>query len=103
MRIFRHCTPCWLQPLSGERRAVFCHIKPGLKTFIGLARQQLGHACWVVDSRQLLEARAFGPGQPHPQLASRCGDVTLLARADWSIRDTLPTRNHCICQASTAG
>lgn len=78
-------------PLSGERRAVFCHIKPGLReAFIGQARQQLGHACWVVDSRQLLEARAFGPGQPHPQLASRCGDVTLLARADWSIRDTLP-------------
>ncbi|WP_287876932.1 alkaline phosphatase family protein [Aquitalea sp.] len=79
------------QPLSGERRAVFCHVKPGLRdAFISLARQQLGHACWVVDSRQLLEAGAFGPGNIHPQLASRCGDVTLLAQDDWSIRDTLP-------------
>jgi hypothetical protein len=79
------------QPLSGERRAVFCHVKPGQReAFTGLARQLLGHASWVVDSRQLLEAGAFGPGQPHPQLASRCGDVTLLARDDWSIRDTLP-------------
>ncbi|WP_231959850.1 alkaline phosphatase family protein [Aquitalea magnusonii] len=79
------------QPLSGERRAAFCHLKPGLRdAFISLARQQLGHACWVVDSQQLLQAGVFGPGEPHPQLASRCGDVTLLARDDWSIRDTLP-------------
>lgn len=79
------------QPLSGERRAVFCHVKPGLhEAFTSLARQQLGHACWVVDSSQLLQAGAFGPGLPHPQLAQRCGNVTLLARDDWSIRDTLP-------------
>ena len=79
------------QPLSGERRAVFCHVKPGQRdAFASLVRQQLGHACWVVDSTQLLQAGAFGPGLPHPQLASRCGDVTLLARDDWSIRDTLP-------------
>jgi hypothetical protein len=79
------------QPLSGERRTVFCHVKPGLKDdFMREAQKQLGDACWVLDSRLLLEAGAFGPGQPHPQLANRCGDVTLLARDDWSIRDTLP-------------
>lgn len=79
------------QPLSGERRAVFCHVKPGLKdNFMRQVQKQLGDACWVLDSRLLLEAGAFGPGQPHPQLANRCGDVTLLARDDWSIRDTLP-------------
>ena len=78
-------------PLSGERRAVFCHVRTGLKdAFMRDARQLLGHACWVVDSQQLLEDGAFGLGQPHPQLASRVGDVTLLARDDWSIRDTLP-------------
>lgn len=79
------------QPLSGERRAVFCHVRPGLKDdFMRAAQKVLGEACWVVDSRLLLENGAFGPGRPHPQLASRCGDVTLLAREDWSIRDTLP-------------
>lgn len=79
------------QPLSGERRAVFCHVKPGLKNdFMREAQQQLKDACWVLDSKLLLENGAFGPGEPHPQLASRCGDVILLAREDWSIRDTLP-------------
>jgi hypothetical protein len=92
------------QPLSGERRAVFCHVKPGLKNdFMREAQQQLKDACWVLDSKLLLENGAFGPGEPHPQLASRCGDVTLLAREDWSIRDTLPQENHCICQASMVG
>jgi len=78
------------QPLSGERRTVFCHVRPGLRErFLSLARQQLGHACWVIESEKLLAGRAFGPGPQHPELASRIGDVTLLARDDWSIRDTL--------------
>lgn len=79
------------QPLSGERRAVFCHLKPGLQaSFIALAQQQLGHACWVIESEQLLAGGAFGPGPQHPELVQRIGDVCLLAKEDWSIRDTLP-------------
>jgi len=79
------------QPLSGERRAVFCQLRPGLRErFIALAQQQLGHACWVIESEKLLAGRVFGPGPQHPQLARRIGDVTLLAKEDWSIRDTLP-------------
>ncbi len=79
------------QPLSGERRAVFCHLRPGLQErFISLAQQQIGHACWVIESRQLLAGGAFGPGTQHPQLAQRIGEVCLLAKEDWSIRDTLP-------------
>lgn len=79
------------QPLSGERRAVFCHLRPGLQErFISLAQQQIGHACWVIESTQLLAGGAFGPGAQHPQLAQRIGEVCLLAKDDWSIRDTLP-------------
>jgi hypothetical protein len=79
------------QPLSGERRAVFCHLQPGLQErFISMAQQQIGHACWVIESEKLLADGAFGPGPQHPQLAQRIGEVTLLAKKDWNIRDTLP-------------
>ncbi|XLM20931.1 phosphodiesterase, partial [Chromobacterium piscinae] len=37
------------RPLSGETRLAYCHVKPGsAERFIELARQRLGHACWVV-------------------------------------------------------
>lgn len=77
-------------PLSGERRAAFCHVKPGMKAaFLAQAQLALGHACHVVDSQLLLHHGAFGPGA-HPELALRAGDVALLAKDDWSLRDTLP-------------
>jgi hypothetical protein len=79
------------RPLSGETRMSYCHVKPGcMERFIELARARLGHACWVEPSAELLAAGVFGPGPAHPDLAHRCGDVALIAKPGWNLRDTLP-------------
>jgi hypothetical protein len=78
------------QPLSGERRAVFCH-KAGPARSIHRPGPATARPCLLGGGQPAVAGgQGLWPGQPHPQLASRCGDVTLLARADWSIRDTLP-------------
>ncbi|WP_148715977.1 alkaline phosphatase family protein [Chitinolyticbacter meiyuanensis] len=80
-----------IRPLSGETRLAYCHLQPGsIERFMALAQAHVGHACWPVESCRLLEAGVFGPGSPHPELARRCGDVTLIAKPGWNLRDTLP-------------
>jgi hypothetical protein len=77
--------------LSGETRLAYCHVRPGcVERFTELARTRLAHACWTVPGGALIEAGVFGPGNAHPDLARRCGDVVLVARPGWNIRDTIP-------------
>ncbi|WP_233492877.1 alkaline phosphatase family protein [Chromobacterium sp. ATCC 53434] len=79
------------RPLSGETRLAYCHARPGCAgRFVELARERLDHACWAVPSAELLAAGVFGPGTAHPELARRCGDVALIAKPGWNLRDTLP-------------
>lgn len=79
------------QPLSGERRAAYAHIHPGqVETFTRLAEQHLGHALWIAPSQELLAGGWFGRGPQHPRLASRIGDLTLLLKDDWTLKDCLP-------------
>ncbi|OHX12235.1 hypothetical protein BI347_01010 [Chromobacterium sphagni] len=78
------------RPLSGETRLAYCHLRPGCaERFIELARQRIGHACWVAPGAELLAAGVFGPGPAHPELERRCGEAVLIARPGWNIRDTL--------------
>ncbi len=81
---------CLTGPLSGERRAVFCHVKPGQTGDFERALQGLEHACVAWRSTELLDAGRFGPGPMHPQLRERLGDYTLEMKADWTLRDTMP-------------
>lgn len=79
------------RPLSGERRAAYAHIQPGrVEEFAQRARECLGHALWVCPSQALLAAGWFGQGPLHPRLASRIGDLTLIPKADWTLKDSLP-------------
>lgn len=78
------------QPLSGEPRAAFCHVRPGLQqTFLAAATQTLGHAAWCLPAAHVLAAGWFGPGPAHLQLAERCGDFLLLMKEDWGLMQTL--------------
>ncbi|MBL8476591.1 MAG: alkaline phosphatase family protein [Methyloversatilis sp.] len=81
---------CLAAPLSGERRAVFCHVKPGRERDFERAAQALDHACTVWRSADLQAAGRFGPGAPHPKLLSRVGDFTLEMGDDWTLRDKMP-------------
>lgn len=81
---------CLAGPLSGERRAVFCHLKPGRRDDFERAARTFDHACVVWRSEELAAAGRFGPGAVHPRLLERIGDFTLEMKDDWTLRDTVP-------------
>ncbi len=82
----------WLaHPLSGERRAAYCHVEPAYRAeFAAYVRQNLAHAIELHASADLIETGWFGPPPYSPRLASRVGDYTLVLKDDWTITDWLP-------------
>ncbi|MFT3848471.1 MAG: alkaline phosphatase family protein [Propionivibrio sp.] len=82
----------WLaHPLSGERRAAYCHVEPAYRPdFVAYVRQHLAHAVELHASADLIEAGWFGPPPYSPRLAGRVGDYTLVMKDDWTIADWLP-------------
>ena len=78
-------------PLSGEPRVAYCHTQPGCsELFAARARAILGERADVRMSKELIAEGWFGPGATHPRLAARVGDVTLLMRGRYTIKDYLP-------------
>jgi hypothetical protein len=78
-------------PLTGERRAAFCHVLPGRQEeFAARARDWLDGRADIVSGTSLVDAGYFGPGPRHPQLHERAGDVALLMRGSWTVKDWLP-------------
>ena len=82
-------------PLCGERRAAFCHVQEGrVPEFSARARDWLGGRAEVRNSAELAEEGWFGTGQPHPRLAERIGDVTLLMTGCYTVKDWTPGEPH---------
>ncbi|MCB0104329.1 MAG: alkaline phosphatase family protein, partial [Caldilineaceae bacterium] len=83
---------CLDGPLWGERRVVYCRIRPGVEDrFEAAAEALLKDRVDVVASRSLIDAGLFGPARkPSRQLARRVGDYTLIGRAGWTVFDVLP-------------
>ena len=78
-------------PLTGEPRVAYCHVKPGCtERFIARAREIFGDRADVRISTELIAEGWFGSGTAHPRLADRIGDVTLLMREHYTIKDHLP-------------
>jgi hypothetical protein len=46
---------------------------------------------WLLPG-EALAAGLYGPERPHPESAARLGDLTVIARAGWSIGDRPPSR-----------
>ncbi len=86
------------QPLCGERRAAYCYVRPGQeRTFEDYVRNELAERALLFDSRSLIQAGWFGPGEPHPRLQSRVGDYVLLMQAGATIKDWMPgERRHAL-------
>jgi len=82
----------WLaHPLSGERRAAYCHVQPEHRSeFADYVRQNLTRAVELHVSVDLIAAGWFGPPPYSPRLAGRVGDYTLVLKDDWTITDWLP-------------
>jgi hypothetical protein len=76
-------------PLCGERRAAYCHVHSE-KDFVQKAKDHFGDRADVRPSRELLEEGWFGPGDAHPGFGERIGDVALVMRERYTIKDWTP-------------
>ncbi|HEX5126125.1 MAG TPA: alkaline phosphatase family protein [Rhodocyclaceae bacterium] len=77
-------------PLTGERRAVYCHVQPKYREEFGCrVQEKFGHALCAVPASAAMASGLFGPGSR--ELAeTRSGDWILIARDDWTLFDSLP-------------
>ncbi len=76
------------RPLCGERRVVYCYLKPGeAARFEDYVGEHLGHCMDAFPSGTLIEQGWFGPGAADPRLAGRIGDYVLVMREDWTLLD----------------
>lgn len=73
-------------PLCGERRIAYCYAHSP-KQFLEKAQDWLGERADVVPSQQLLQEGWFGGGTPHPRFAERIGDVALVMRSRYTVKD----------------
>jgi len=76
-------------PLCGERRVAYCYVHSPAQ-FMDRARQWLGDRADVRPSRELLREGWFGPGTPHPRIDERVGDVALVMRGRYAVKDWTP-------------
>jgi hypothetical protein len=76
-------------PLCGERRVAYCHVH-STGEFVARASDWLGEHAEVRPSRDLLEEGWFGAGTPHPLFAERIGDVAILMKDNYTLKDWLP-------------
>lgn len=78
-------------PLCGEPRLAYCYVKPRQAgRFEQYILTELAHCIELRDSQELLEKGFFGTGTPHPRLAERIGDYTLVMKDNWIVKDRLP-------------
>lgn len=78
-------------PLCGESRAAYCYVRSGrASAFEHYVVDHLSHVAELHRSDDLIAQGWFGPGQPHPRLADRVGDYTLVMKRHHVIKDWLP-------------
>jgi hypothetical protein len=73
-------------PLCGERRVAYCHVHSE-NEFLKKAKDWLQDRADVMPSRQLVDEGWFGPGTAHPRLAERIGDIALVMRGRYTVKD----------------
>jgi type I phosphodiesterase/nucleotide pyrophosphatase len=76
-------------PLCGERRVVYCHVHDKTE-FSKRAKDWLGERADVMMSQELVEQGWFGGGAAHPRFAERIGDVALVLRGHFTVKDWTP-------------
>lgn len=81
---------CLTLPLCGEPRAAYCYVKPSkAKQFEKYVKSELGHACLLYKSADLLKKNYFGLFSPNEKLKDRIGDYVIIMKDDYIIRDKL--------------
>jgi hypothetical protein len=87
--------PCFARflarPFCGERRFVYCYLKPGTHAdFEAYVADMFGHAMMAWPRDKLLDECWYGPGPINSRLPGRIGDYVLVMKDDWTLRDQLP-------------
>ena len=67
----------------------YCHVHDA-DDFARRARDWLGERADVRPSAELAAAGWFGPGTAHPRIQERIGDVALVMRGRWTLKDWTP-------------
>jgi hypothetical protein len=75
--------------LCGERRVAYCHVHSPVD-FAQRAKDWLGDRADVMPSEQLVDECWFGPGEPHARFAERIGDVAIVMRKRYTVKDWTP-------------
>ncbi len=66
---------------TGENRLIFLHVRPGkIEEVRGYIQDTWGDQFHVMPSGEAIAAGLFGPGDLHPGLMDRCGDLLLIPR-----------------------
>ncbi|MDB5799830.1 MAG: type phosphodiesterase/nucleotide pyrophosphatase [Rhodocyclales bacterium] len=74
-------------PMTGERRAAYCHVKPECQSDFGaLIAERFGDRLCAIPAAVAFEIGLFGPGQS-VQASLRSGDWLLVPRDDWTVLD----------------
>jgi len=76
-------------PLCGERRVAYCHVRDA-ESFARKAKAWLEDRADVMPSRELVAQGWLGPGTPHARLGERVGDVTIVMRDRYTLKDWTP-------------
>ena len=76
-------------PLCGERRIAYCHVHAPAE-FARRAQDWLEERAEVMPSERLVQEGWLGPGKPHPFLHERIGDVALMMRGRYTVKDWTP-------------
>lgn len=82
---------CLGVPLCGEQRFTYAYVRNGKQAdFERYVQDRLAHVLDLYRSESLLAQGLFGLGAPHPELAARIGDYTLVMKDGYAICDRLP-------------
>ena len=82
---------CLQLPLCGEPRLAYCYVRNGMQqALIDYVQAELCHAMDIVPSHELIQRGLFGMGEPHPELAARVGDYTLVLKQNYVLTQRLP-------------
>jgi predicted AlkP superfamily pyrophosphatase or phosphodiesterase len=73
-------------PLCGERRVAYCHVH-NAESFMKDAKDWLEDRADIRLSHALAKEGWFGRGAAHPRIAERIGDVTLMMRDRYTVKD----------------
>jgi Type I phosphodiesterase / nucleotide pyrophosphatase len=84
---------------TGENRLIYFFIKPGQTEAVRESLERIyPNTFTLLDPNSAIDGGLFGPGDPHPRLRERLGDLIAIAHRDaylwWSIKDNTLRGRH---------